>query len=210
MWSFVHISTLKKHWEHQSPFAATPREFQCVKRKNRFALRKKSYLQKNYSVRKKSTSGRPFACQTATAFPALMSILYRPHVYKRDISLLAPADFHASSRFFLPRFPWFPVCITNFRAFLIFVAGAACIGNRLYLQRFIFCARSAACDRICALFSTLTANLSLFTAFLRAKANSLRSLLRLFQLILIDVSRETRIFLAIFSIIRAVHYSSLT
>lgn len=76
------------------------------------------------------------------------------------------------------------------------------------LNVFIFCTQSATCDRICALFSTLTANLSLFTAFLRVKASSLRSILRLFQLILIDVSRETRIFLAIFSINRAVHYSS--
>ena len=78
------------------------------------------------------------------------------------------------------------------------------------LNVFIFCTQSATCDRICALFSTLTANLSLFTAFLRVKASSLRSLLRLFQLILIDVSRETRIFLAIFSIDRAVHYSTQT
>lgn len=42
----------------------------------------------------------PFACQTVTALSALMSLLYRPHAYKRDISLLATADFHALSRFF--------------------------------------------------------------------------------------------------------------
>lgn len=71
---------------------------------------------------KKSPSDCPFACQTATALSALMSLLYRPHACKRDISLLATADFHASSRF-LPRFPWFPVCITNFRAFFLFCCG---------------------------------------------------------------------------------------
>ena len=89
-----------------------------------------------------------------------------------------------------------------------FVAGAACIGNRLYLQRFIFCARSADRDRICALFSTLTPNLSLFTAFSASNGEQPAECLRLFQVILIDVSRETRIFLAIFSIIRADHYDS--
>ena len=157
---------------------------------------------------RESPSDCPFACQTVTALSALMSLLYRPHTYKRDISLLATTDFHASSRFFLPRFPWFPVCITNFRAFLLFVAGAACIGSRLYLQRFIFCARSADRDRICALFSTLTPNLSLFTAFSASNGEQPAECLRLFQVILIDVSRETRIFLAIFSIIRVVHYSS--
>lgn len=124
MWHFVHISTLKKNARStKSPSAANPREFQCVKRKNRFALRKKVVSSKKIiRFAREKPSDCPFACQTATAFSALMSLLYRPHAYKRDISLLATADFHASSRF-LPRFPWFPVCITNFRAFLLFCCG---------------------------------------------------------------------------------------
>lgn len=102
MWHFVHISTLKKkRQENQSLSAAPPREFQCAQRKNRFGLQKKSYLQKKIiRFARKSHSGCPFACQTVTALSALMSLLYRPHAYKRDISLLATTDFHASSRFF--------------------------------------------------------------------------------------------------------------
>ena len=157
---------------------------------------------------RESPSDGPFACQTATALSALMSLLYRPPAYKRDIYLLATADFHASSRFFCRDFLGFLFVLPILEPSFFFVAGAACIGNRLYLQRFIFCARSADRDRICALFSTLTPNLSLFTAFSASNGEQPAECLRLFQVILIDVSRETRIFLAIFSIIRAVHYSS--
>ena len=141
---------------------------------------------------RKSHSDCPFACQTATALSALMSLLYRSHAYKRDISLLATADFHASSRF-----------CRDFLGFLFVLP-------ILEPQRFIFCARSADRDRICALFSTLTPNLSLFTAFSASNGEQPAECLRLFHVILIDVSRETRIFLAIFSIIRAVHYSTQT
>ena len=180
-----------------------------MKRKSQFALRKKSYLQKKIiQFARKSPSDCPFACQTATVLSALMSLLYRPHAHKRDISLLATVDFHASSRFFCRNFLGFLFVLPILEPFFFFVAGAACIGNRLYLQRFIFCARSADRDRICALFSTLTPNLSLFTAFSASNGEQPAECLRLFQVILIDVSRETRIFLAIFSIIRAVHYSS--
>ena len=176
--------------------------------KKRFGLQKKVISSKKViRFARKSPSDGPFACQTVTALSALMSLLYRPHAYKKDISLLATADFNARAVFcrdFLGFLFVLPILEPSF----FFVAGAACIGNRLYLQRFIFCARSADRDRICALFSTLTPNLSLFTAFSASNGEQPAECLRLFQVILIDVSRETRIFLVIFSIIRAVHYSS--
>ena len=133
------------------------------------------------------------------------TILYRPHTYKLDISLLATSALPASSRF-LAAISLFLRLYYRFRAF--FVVGASVPESDYNLSVFFFFTRSATCDRIRTLLSTPTPNLSLFTAFSASNGEQPAECLRLFQVILIDVSRETRIFLAIFSIIRAIHYSS--
>lgn len=204
MWRFVHISTLKKTPEAPKPIRRKPKGISMRVEKESICPPKKSHIFKIIiQFARESSSDCPFACQTATTLSALMSLLYRPHAHKRDISLIVTADFHASSRFFCRDFLGFLFVLPILEPSFFFVAGAACIGNRLYLQRFIFYARSADRDRICALFSTLTPNLSLFTAFSASNGEQPVECLRLFQVILIDVSRETRIFLAIFSINRA-------
>ena len=208
MWYFVYISTLKKSQEHQNLSAANPREFQCMRRKNRSALRKKSYLQKKSFGSQKTAL--PTAILRARQPPHSQPWcrFYTAHTHTRGtfpcLQQLISTRRAVFCRDFLGILFVLPILEPSF----FFVAGAACIGNRLYLQHFIFCARSADRDRICALFSTLTPNLSLFTAFSASNGEQSAECLRLFQVILIDVSRETRIFLAIFSIIRAVHYSS--
>ena len=195
----------------QHPKSYPPKKHEALgthQKKTGTALQKPGMLSRKPFGSQKIIPTAPSACQTNTVFSVPVSLLYRPHAYKRDISQLATADFHASSRFFCRDFLGFLFVLPILEPSFFFVAGAACIGNRLYLQRFIFCARSADRDRICALFSTLTPNLSLFTAFSASNGEQPAECLRLFHVILIDVSRETRIFLAIFSINRAVHYSS--
>lgn len=124
MWHFVHISTLKKNARRTKAHPPqTQGNFNARRKRIDLPSEKSHIFKKIIRFARESPSGCPFACQTATALSALMSLLYRPHACKRDISLLATDDFHASSRFFLPRFSWFPVCITNFRAFLLFCCG---------------------------------------------------------------------------------------
>lgn len=57
---YPHFNTQKKRQEHQGLSAASPREFQCVQRKNRFALQKSHIFKKNHSVRKKKPFRLPF------------------------------------------------------------------------------------------------------------------------------------------------------
>ena len=202
MWHFVHISTpnILSTKKARGPGHAP-------KKRRELHSKKKECSQENRSVPKKSFR-LPLLRVRQTPFSRPRCRYCTGHTHTSGTFLCLQHLLSPHRAAFLPRFPWFSVCITNFRAFLLFVAGAACIGNRLYLQRFIFCARSADRDRICALFSTLPPNLSLFTAFSASNGEQPAECLRLFQVILIDVSRETRILLAIFSIIRAVHYSS--
>ena len=101
MWRFVHISTLKKNAGSTKAYPPqTQGNFNARRERIDLPSKKSHTFKKNHSVRKRKHSDCPFACQTATAFSALMSLLYRPHAHRRDISLLATADFHASSRFF--------------------------------------------------------------------------------------------------------------
>ena len=94
MWHFVHISTLKK----------TPRAPKPIRRNSKgisMRAEKESICPPRKVISsKKSFGSQEKALPTAPALSALMSLLYRPHAHRRDISLLATADFHASSRFF--------------------------------------------------------------------------------------------------------------
>ena len=162
---YPHFNTQKKPPRVPKPIRRKPKGISMRAEKESICHLKKSYLQKNHSVRKRKPFRLPFCVSDSHRALSPDVVIIPPTRIQEGHFPACNSRFPRVEPFFLPRFPWFPVCITSFRAFLLFVAGAACIGNRLYLQRFIFCVRSADRDRICALFSTLPPNLSLFTVF---------------------------------------------
>lgn len=101
MWHFVHISTLKKNAASTKAYPPQlQRNFNACRERIDLPSEKSHIFKKIIRFARESPSDCPFACQTATALSALMPLLYRPHAYKRDISLFAPAALPASSRFF--------------------------------------------------------------------------------------------------------------
>ena len=118
-----HFNTQNKHKKNAKVHPQQSRRISAHTKKIDLYSEKNHTLKKNHSVcKKKVAPGCPFACQIATAFSAPVSTLCRPHIYKRDISLLATADFHASSRF----------CCRDFLGFLFVLP---------ILEPFFFCCR---------------------------------------------------------------------
>ena len=116
---YPHFNTQKKCEITPVLSAAEPRSSRDTPQKKPNCTQKNALKR---SVCKKSRSGRHFACKTATAFPDLMSI-YTAHTHTRGTFPCLRQLISTRRAVFLPRFPWFPVCITNFRAFLFFCCG---------------------------------------------------------------------------------------
>lgn len=139
---------------------------------------KKSYLQKNHSVRKKSPSDCPFACQTATSLPAMMSI-FTAHTHTSGtfprLQQLIPPHRAAS----LPRLPWFSDRTIDFSAFIFLLRAqhASETGYNLNVLPFVRDRQPVTASARYFRHQRQIYPFSLF--FLRAKANNLRSLLRL-------------------------------
>lgn len=204
-----HFNTQKKTSGEPKPIRCTPKGISMrAEKESIWPPKKVISSKKNHSVRKKKPFRLPFCVSDSHRTLSPDVVIIPPTRIQEGHFPACNNWFPRVEPFFCRDFLGFLFVLPILEPSFFFVAGAACIGNRLYLQCFIFCAQSADRDRICALFSTLTPNLSLFTAFSASNGEQPAECLRLFQVILIDVSRETRIFLAIFSIIRAVHYSS--
>lgn len=123
MWHFVHISTLKKMTGEPKPIRRKPKGISMRAEKESICPPKKVI-----------SSKKSFGSQEE-AFPiALLRVRQPPRSQPR--CRYYTAQTHTRGTFpclqqlistrravFLPRFPWFPVCITNFRAFLLFCCG---------------------------------------------------------------------------------------
>ena len=204
---YPHFNAQEKALDIPEPIRRNPKGISMCAEKGSICPPKKSHIfKKNHSVRKKKPFRLPFCVSDSHRALSPDVVIIPPTRIKEGHFPACNSWFPRVEPFFCRDFLGFLFVLPILEPSFFFVAGAACIGNRLYLQCFIFCARSADRDRICALFSTLTPNLSLFTAFSASNGEQPAECLRLFQVILIDVSRETRIFLAIFSIIRATRW----
>lgn len=111
------------HFNTQNPIhQKSTRPWARTKKKKGIALQKKECSQENRSVPKKSFR-LPLLRVRQTPFSQPRCRYCTGHTHTSGTFLCLQQLISTRRAVFLPRFPWFSVCITNFRAFLLFCCG---------------------------------------------------------------------------------------